>query len=250
MRRSAWLQPAPVCSHWSCDVSGVRVRLLRRFTLKGTIDGHDPIGVVLRVTGGLRPFRLVVVTANVGRGYTAEQLRRNVERIVDAVAEPQYWLLMLQEIDEADPADEHETMLRELPEGATLVGWQTREPIVVAPDVPVKRKRRTLLMEQGTKIGAPVGTGPRRDFVSCIAVIEGLRVGAGNQHPHRDLDNAKVQHARRRGERVAARIVAELDDLCDLVVWAGDVNDHAYPKLHERERNVHTKGNDTIRLIV
>jgi endonuclease/exonuclease/phosphatase family metal-dependent hydrolase len=228
----------------------VRARLLKRFVLDGTIDGHDPIGVVLRITGGLRPFRLVVITANLGRGYTPAVLKANVQRIIERVDEAQHVLLLLQEIDEADPADEHELLLRELDEGTTLVGWSTREPIAVSPGVKVVRKRRVLLMEQGTKIGAPEGTGPRRDLVSCVAVIEGVRIGVFNQHPHRDLPDAKVQRARRRGERVAARVLAELTQVCDLVVWGGDVNDRSYPKLHARERNLHTKGNDTIRLVV
>lgn len=234
----------------------VKVRVLRRITLDGTIDGHDPIGVVLRITGGLQPFRLTVITANIGRGYTARQLRANIDRLVEAVDERQYTLLLLQEIDEADAAEEHELLLRALEDGTTLVGWATREPIAVSPGVRVTRKRRTLLMKQGTEIGAPVGTGPDRYAVSCVSTIEGVKIGAVNQHPHRDLDNAKVQHARRRGERVMKRVVHELVDgrepygPCDVVVWGGDVNDHNYRKLHEREQNVHTHGNDTLRLIV
>lgn len=228
----------------------IRARVLKRFVLDGTIDGHDPIGVVLRITGGLRPFRLIVISANLGRGYSPERFKRNVWRILERIDEPQYVILLLQEIDEADPAREHELLLRWMEPGTTLVGWMTREPIAVSPGVRVVRKRRTLLMEQGAKIGAPEGTGPARFGVSCVVVIEGVKIGAANQHPHRDLDHPKVQHARRRGERVMGRIVGDLAAICDVVVHGGDVNDEKYPKLHPRERNVHTRRNDTLRLIV
>lgn len=228
----------------------IRVETLRRFEIDLNIDGHNALGAVLRVTGGLRPFRLLPITANIGRGYTLPQFKANVMRIMDRIDEPQHVLLMLQEIDEADPAEEHEKLLRWAEPGTTLVGWGTREPIMVSPGIRVTHKRRTLLMEQGTKIGAPEGTGPRRDFVSCVAHVEGVRCGVGNQHPHRDLANEKVQLARRGGVRIARREVADLVERCDLTVWGGDVNDHNYPKLHPRERNVHTQRNDTLRLIV
>jgi endonuclease/exonuclease/phosphatase family metal-dependent hydrolase len=228
----------------------VRVRVLKRFTLNGTIDGHDPIGVVLRITGGLRPFRLVVVSANLGRDYSPRQFRRNVMRILDKVDERQYVVLLLQEIDEADPVEEHEKLLRWLEPDTTLVGWTTREPIAVSPGVRVKRKRRTLLMEQGTKIGAPEGTGPRRDLVSCVLVIEGVEIGVANQHPHRNLPHPRVQHARRRGERVTSRVLTELAELCDLVVDGGDFNDTSPPKAHPRQRTLISRRLDHIRLIV
>ncbi|MCF6376888.1 hypothetical protein L2K70_04670 [Nocardioides KLBMP 9356] len=227
----------------------IRARLVKRFTVDLDIDGHDAIGVVLRITGGLQPFRLVVVTANLGRGYDPGQFKRNVMRLLDRVDERQYVVLLLQEIDEADPADEHEKLLRWLEPGTTLVGWLTREPIAVSPGVKVTRKRRTLLMEQGTKIGAPVGTGPRRDLVSCVATIEGVRIGLGNQHPHRDLPNAKVQHARRRGERVTSRALADLAEVCDLVVDGGDFNDPHPPKAVPQQRTLHSRGPDHLRLI-
>lgn len=227
----------------------IRAEVVNRFTLNGTIDGHDPIGVTLRITGELQPFRLVVVCANLGRGYSPAKFRRNVMRILDKVAERQYVVLLLQEIDEADPAKELDLIKRWAVEGTTIVGPRTREPIAVSPGVPVRRKRQTLLMEQGTKIGAPEGTGPTRFLVSCIATIEGVRIGLANQHPHRDLPNAKVQAARRRGERVTREVVAELADLCDLVIDGGDFNDTKPPRAHPRQRVLHKRGYDRIRLV-
>lgn len=227
----------------------IRARVLKRFTLNGTIDPHDPIGVTLRITGGLRPFRLTVVSVNWGRGYDPGEFKANVLRVLDRVDEHQYVVLLIQELDEADGADEHRIFEDLIEPGTTLVGWVTREPIAVSPGVKVTRKRRTLLMEQGTKIGAPVGTGPRRYLVSCIATIEGVRIGFGNQHPHRNLTNARVQKARRRGERVTREVVADLLEHADLVIHGGDMNDRAYPKAHPAEQIVHARDLDTIRLV-
>lgn len=228
----------------------IRVRVLRRFTLKGTIDAHDPIGVTFKITGGLRPFRLTVITVNWGRGYDPGEFKRNVLNVLNHVGHREYVVLLIQELDETDAATEHDVFEQLMEPGTTLVGWVTREPIAVSPGVKVTRKRRTLTMEQGTKIGAPVGTGPRRYLVSCIATIEGVRIGFGNQHPHRNLTHAKVQHARRRGERVTREVVADLLEHCDLVVHGGDMNDRHYPKSHPRERIVHTRDLDTLRLVM
>lgn len=227
----------------------IRPRVVNRFTLDGTIDGHDPIGVTLRIAGGLRPFRLTVVSVNWGRGYDPGGFKRNVMRVLNKVGEREYVVLLIQELDETDEAPEHKILAGLMEPGTTLVEWSTREPIAVSPGVKVTRKRRTLTMMQGTDIGAPEGTGPTRFLVSCIATIEGVRIGLANQHPHRDLEHPKVQHARRRGERVTREVVAELVDLCDLVIHGGDMNDRAYPKSHPRERVLHSRDLDTIRLV-
>lgn len=227
----------------------IRARVVNRFTLNGTIDGHDPIGVTLRITGGLEPFRLTVVSVNWGRGYDPGEFRRNVLKVLNKVGEREYVVLLIQELDETDAAPEHQILRGLMEPGTTLVEWSTREPIAVSPGVKVGRKRRALLMEQGTKIGAPEGTGPTRFFTSCVATIEGVRIGFGNQHPHRNLVNARVQAARRRGERVTREEVASLFDVCDLVIHGGDMNSTRYPKSHVSERTLMTRGLDTIRLV-
>lgn len=196
----------------------VRVQVVRRFTLNGTIDKHDPIGVTLKVTHDGGSFRLTVFTINLGRGYRRGEFRANVEQLMRVVGDREYVVLLLQEIDEADPALEHQILSAELGPGWTLVGWGTREPIAVSPGVDrVTRRRKRLTMRQGTAIGAPVGTGPDRYLVSCVAIIEGIRVGCGCQHPHRNLGHPKVQSARREGEQITAEVVGELAEVCDLV---------------------------------
>lgn len=227
----------------------IHAEVVNRFTLNGTIDGHDPIGVTLRITGGLRPFRLTVISVNWGRGYDPGEFKRNVLKVLNKVGEREYVALLIQELDEDDAALEHRILAGLMEAGTTLVEWGTREPIAVSPGVQVTRKRRTLTMMQGTDIGAPVGTGPTRFLVSCIATIEGVRIGLANQHPHRDLPNVRVQAARRRGERVTREVVGELVDLCDLVIDGGDFNDASPPKAHPRQRVLTSRGPDAIRLV-
>lgn len=228
----------------------IRCSVVRRFTLNGTIDDHDPIGVTFKITGGIEPFRLTVISVNWGRGYDSGEFRRNVLRVLNRINEREYVVLLIQELDETDAAEEHEVFLREMEQGTTLVGWGTREPIAVSPGVLVRRQRKILTMAQGTEIGAPVGTGPDRFLVSCVVVIEGVTIGLANQHPHRNLDNARVQAARRRGERVTRATINALVDRCDVTIHGGDLNDEHYPRMHPRERVAHQRRLDHIRYIV
>lgn len=228
----------------------VQVRKIKTFRLSGTIDGHDPIGVTLRVTGGIEPFRITFVTVNWGREYEPGEFKRNVMRVLNKVGEREYVILLIQELDEADAAKEHVILAGVMEPGTTLVRWETREPIAVSPGVPVKRKRAVMTMDQGTAFGGPEGTGPRRMFVSCIIVIQGVIIGVGNQHPHRySIKHQKVAEARNQGEEVTRKELKLLAGLCDFVVWGGDVNTRTYPKMHPNERTLVQKNYDIIRLI-
>lgn len=228
----------------------IHVEVVKKTRLNGTIDGHDPLVATFRVTGGDRPFRLTVVTVNWGRGYDVGEFRRNVEAVLDATDEKQYVVLLMQEIDEADRAEEHRDIKHMMEPGTTLVCWETREPIAVSPGLRVRRQRKTLTMPSGVEIGAPVGTGPRRFFVSCTTKIHGVKFGFGNQHPHRNMDNPKVQWARTRGEKITKVEVHELVKRCDVVIHGGDMNDLNYPKSHPEEKVAIEVGLDTIRYIV
>lgn len=228
----------------------VRVHVVNRFTLPGSIDGHDPLGATFRITGGDKPFRLTVVTVNWGRGYDAGEFKRNVMRVLNRVGELEYVVLLIQELDEADQAPEHQVFRKAMEPGTTLVEWWTREPIAVSPGAKVTRERKVMTMDQGSAIGAPHGTGPRRFFVSCIAEIQGVRIGLGNQHPHRRMENAKVKAARKRGEAVTRREVAGLVKLADVAIYGGDLNDTDYPKSHPLEKTANERGLDTIRFVV
>ena len=228
----------------------IRVEVVKRFTVPGSIDGHDALGATFRITGGDRPFRLTVVSVNWGRGYRPGEFRRNVLRVLDRVAEKQYVVLLIQELDEDDAAPEHRVFRAEMMPGTTLVGWGTREPIAVSPGVPVLRRGKRRLMGSGLEIGAPKGTGPVRWFVECVVRIHGVEIGFGNQHPHRDLPNAKVQAARRGGEQVTRDAIADLLRRADVVIDGGDFNDRRYPRSHPRQKVAHHRGLDRIRYVV
>lgn len=238
----------------------IRVQVLRRFTLNGTIDGHDPLGATFRITGGERPFRLTVISVNWGRGYDAGEFKGNVLNVLERTDEMEYVVLLMQEIDEADAADEHEDIRKALnaiwEPGTTLVEWWTREPIAVSPGVTVRRQRKVMTMDQGSAIGAPHGTGPRRFFTSCIAVIHGVRIGLGCQHPHRvDRDWSRkdqdvVEAARKRGQRVTEREIGQLVALTDVTIDGGDFNDPRYPLSHPRQKIANKRGLDYLRYVV
>lgn len=231
----------------------INVEVVKRFTLDGTIDGHDPVGVTFRITGGKKPFRLTVITVNWGRGYSIEQFHRNVLRVLEVTDEREYVIILMQEIDEADKAPEHPYIKAQMEKGTTFVQWVTREPLAVSPGIPVRRERKVMTMDQGSNIGANPGTGPRRFLTSCISKIEGVDIWTGNQHPHRvDPKSSKknqqiVQKARRRGEEVTHDEVMDGLKLADLAIWGGDMNDGNYPKLVPGEKVANSRGLDTIR---
>lgn len=228
----------------------IRAKKVRDFELKGTIDGHIPIGVTYRITGGDETFRLTIITVNWGRGYKPGEFRRNVLNVLEYVEEKEYVVLLIQELDEDDSAREHYIFKKEMMPGTTLVGWATHEPIAVSPGVKVRRQRKRKLMGSGLEIGAPAGTGPVRWLTSCVIEIHGVLIGLGNQHPHRNLKHPKVQKARAAGERVTRVVIGELAAICDIVFHGGDMNDLNYPKSHPKEKVAHKRGLDTIRIIV
>lgn len=235
----------------------IDVEVAGTFVLSGTIDGHDPIGVRFKITKGRgkneRTFFVTVVSVNWGRGYDPGEFKRNVFNVLNKVGDREYVVLLIQELDETDPSPEHkilkEALRAVMEKGTTLVEWATREPIAVSPGVKVTRKKKRMTMDQGSNIGAPDGTGPRRFFVSCVAEIEGVLIGFGNQHPHRDLPNHAVQRARGRGEVVTRQEVRDLVQICDLVIHGGDMNDRDYPESHPKEKVAIERGLDMIRYI-
>lgn len=224
--------------------------VVNRFKLPARIDKHHPIGVTFRVTGGIEPFRLTVVTVNWGRGYKPGVFKQAVLDVLNKVGDREYVVLLIQELDEADAGPEHVVVAGMMEPGTTLVRWETREPIAVSPGVHVRRKRAVTTMEQGTVIGGPAGTGPRRKYVSCIVTIHGVRIGFGNQHPHRySIKHRLVARARLLGEGIVKTEIEQILPLVDLFIDGGDLNTTHYPKQHPRQQNIYRVGFDYIRLI-
>lgn len=234
-------------------------RLLRTGHLDGTIDGHDPIFATFRVSGGLREFLLSVYSVNLGRGYTHAQFLANIKRVfAHASRGTRYIVILLQEIDEADPSKEHAEIRKMVVDmfgdDAHFIQWYTRESIIlIGADIEVLNSRKRMTMDQGTmlKPKAPSGTGPRR-FITWVRFrVHGVVLGAANQHPHRYSLRARgVVLARARGERVTRIVLAMLVRICEIVFDGGDLNTPNYPKSHPDQKVAIRRGLDYIRWIV
>jgi hypothetical protein len=232
----------------------VQVEVVNRTTLNGTIDGHNPLVVTFRIKGPQGWFRLTVVTVNWGRGYAPGEFHANVMNVLNKVGEREYVVILIQELDEADEAPERRVFMAEMEPGTTLIPEPPvpgRETIAVSPGVEVTHKRRTMTMDQGTKIGGPVGTGPRRFLVTCIAVIEGVRIGLGDQHPHRySISDRHVVEARTRGEGITHRVLTALTRVCDVVIDGGDFNTPHYPLSVKGMKIAFHRGLDYVRYVM
>lgn len=198
-------------------------------------------------------FWLWVCSVNWGRGYSPGVFKRNVQRVINQFEGKVHVVYIVQELDEEpDAANEHDVFGSMLEPGTHKVAWPTREPIVLSPGfAKVTRERVRVTMESGGKIGAPKGTGPTRHSVTCATWDEGLRLGFGNTHPHRNLPNHAVQVALRKGERVFSK---ELTGLYashggTSVIWGADPNNRNFPEMIPGEKTAIEHGNtgDTIR---
>lgn len=240
-------------------MSKVRSKVIRKGSLNGTIDGHDPIFATFRVTGGDQDFLLTVYSVNFGRGYSAAEFIANVRRVfAHASKGTRYIVILLQEIDETDPSPEHKIIRKmfaeEFGDRAHFIEWHLREPIIlIGADVDTLHEGKRMTMDQGTRLKpkAPSGTGPRRFLTYVRFRVHGVTISAANQHPHRySLRSRGVVIARREGERITRRVLAMLVRISDIVYDGGDLNTTRYPKSHPKQRISMQRGLDYIRSIV
>lgn len=239
----------------------IDAKIVNRFVLNGTIDGHDPIGVTWRILGDSGYFIITFISVNWGRGYAPGELHRNVMNVLNKVGEREYVVLLVQELDEADGAPERKIFMAEMEPGTTLVPSVKshrayRETIAVSPGVKVTGQRMRKTMGAGVSIGANPGTGPTRFFVSCYITVEGVKIFVGNQHPHRVDPNSSphnkqiVNNARREGEIITSEEVHRGVKGSKMAVYGGDMNDPFYPKVHKDEQTAIEHGLDTIRWVL
>lgn len=144
----------------------------------------------------MKPARLTVVTANIGRGVKTPEAAVNIRRVVDGYR-PTWWrpnpaAIGWQEIDEADFPNEHGLLhetVRKLSPGALIVGFKTAVPIVIPSGWDVITERVNLTCQ------GRAGVTPQR--VAVQALIEhhdtGTRVVLVNGHyPHNAPDLWRV----------------------------------------------------------
>lgn len=187
--------------------------------------------------------------ANLGRG-DIEDTREAVKLVAARMLDFPAAALLLNEVDEADAADEHgilSTAFRRWEDHA----WDSREPILTK-GLKVKRSRSyraargvarqspsrplhevildggddpdTVLIGGHYPAGAHNGQRPARVKVQLVA--EYARMLAIHQ--------ARIRHHRRAGRHV---------------VWAMDVNWRAFPRLHRAEGTLRAHGPDRVRVI-
>jgi endonuclease/exonuclease/phosphatase family metal-dependent hydrolase len=179
-------------------------------------------------------------TTNWGRGYDPGELKRNVLAVLDKAGD--HAVLGVQELDEADGADEHAILRAQLDKGTTLVGWKTREPLIVSPGLET-RMSRIVVGCQGLPKVTPlrhiVGTVTSKDGQGSVAVL--------NQHP--PINRISTQSRRAQMRRVHRAMVDRYYSAGLPVIWMGDMNDAHYMKIHPMEETVYHDGLDWIRMV-
>lgn len=192
---------------------------------------------------------LAVGFANIGRG-TPEQTRVAIQRISDKMVGYVQAALLLNEVDEADQADEHgllSTAFRVWQDHA----WHSREPILTkglytrrehsfpaAPGVPHQTPARQIhevIIDGGADpdivlIGGHYPAGAHNGHRSPVVYALLMAGYARMQFVHR----SRIHHHHRVGRHV---------------VWAMDVNWRAhFPRLHRAEGTLAEHGPDLIRV--
>lgn len=187
-------------------------------------------------------WTLVPLTANWGRHVSPAEFRANV---LATLAADDRAVLGIQELDEADAPDEHAILRAALDPKDKSVGWRTMEPIVVPWTLNIRRRFVTL----GCK--GLAGYTPTRYIVEAEISNpiwpEVPPVIVMNQHP--PINRPATATRRWRQRAVHKRRVAYWYRLGYTVVWMGDMNDPAYPRMHRLEQTAVHAGLDYIRWI-
>lgn len=185
------------------------------------------------------PWTLVPMTANFGRGVSADRFRANVLRVLDV---DDRVVLGVQELDEADKPLEHQILNDAIDIRDTCVGWKTFEPIVVPWMLKVEKQAVTFACKGLAKytptrfIVEALISHPEHPEVPPVLVM--------NQHP--PINRPACQSRRRRQRRIHKRRIRYWLRRGVTVVWVGDMNDAAYPKMHRREQTAVHAGLDYI----
>lgn len=193
-----------------------------------------------------------LVTANIGRKSSIAGVWSDVREIKTKCPGA---IVGWQEIDEADPAPEHKILDKVIGPVANLAGMRTKVPISVS-------RKHYRVLEKNVVFaskGIP-GVSPTRWIVETV--VQDKRNAAIvfvilNVHYPAGAWNAKT-HERAEAERDEAwadtfRVhkarVKHWHDKGYTVFWVGDTNRMAMPKVHPDERQIVTRGIDSISFI-
>lgn len=188
---------------------------------------------------------------NLGRGYKPGELKANIERVLRK-ARSEWAILIFQEIDEADSANEHAVLWGLAHEDYARAGWRDAVPILVGRDRGLIVRRRI----------SPAGAGlakvtPHRVVSEALVRM----IGRGTNNPlegwplfvflgtHLALDREATKTRRARTRAVLKARAMWHAARGRVVVYALDTNTHGtFPTMIPGEVTIRRRGIDLIRL--
>lgn len=190
-----------------------------------------------------------LITVNEGRNMGTAGYTSDLHKIKNEFPKA---IIGWQEIDEADPANEHAVM-REVFKGYQIINFEYKEPITLPAKVKVV-DHKVIHLSKGVahtsppRIANEVWIETKYSDKPIVIINTHLIAGAWNnkiepnQELRRELWNQSVEKLRKRIEfhHNAGRTV----------FWMGDMNRMDMPKLHKDERRIVSSGIDSISVIV
>jgi hypothetical protein len=193
-------------------------------------------------------FFVTAVSVNWGRGYEARQFKHDLLNVMRFVDNREHVILFPQELDEEpDLSKEHNELDAVLEPGTKKIFWNSHEPIIVSPTFRVVNRRRVVTMGAGKELDKKFdGVGPRRYGVTAVVELEGIRLGLGNTHPHRNIDDPLIRDARTAGLGIWAEELRRVKRSNGGIsgIWGADMNAKGLPKLVGGEKVAIDKGLD------
>lgn len=190
---------------------------------------------------------VAVITANIGRNIGADKVRADMQSIK---RNGPLALVGFQEIDEADPANEHKILREVFGDSHELVNYASRVPVAVPKRWNVIRTE-TVRLSPGVSHVSP----PRLATEVWVQTHAGVIVFM-NFHLIAGAWNKKVESTQAIRREYWWRAVDKLKKRIKrhvragrTVIWMGDVNRMDMVKLHRKERRLVTQGIDSISAI-
>lgn len=171
------------------------------------------------------------------------------EDLLKIKRQPGFKFIGFQEIDEADPADEH-AILNQVYRRQKKVGMRHMDPIVA----PVAAK---IVSHKVTKATDGIGgVTPTRYITAAVFEFRGKRFAHVNTHYPAFAWNGKNESFQKEVMSAWQEQFRAHQDIVDFYVrqglttfWTGDVNRVDMPKVHHDERRLWTRGIDSISVV-
>ena len=193
-----------------------------------------------------------LVTANIGRKSSIAGVWSDVREIK---AKSPGAIVGWQEIDEADPAPEHEILKKVWAKSHRFVGMRTKVPISIPRNRYRVLEKRVVFAAKGIAHVSPTRwvvetlvQDKRNAAITFVIINVHYPAGAWNADTHERAEEARDE-AWNDMFRVHKARVKHWHNKGYTVFWVGDVNRMAMPKVHPDERQVVTRGIDSISFI-